>query len=93
MDAGSNRVRDWTEIAKAYNDSAAGYGTLSGSYAKQIEANAAMQKQLTADISSYYTNAMAPLMPSYDLMKTMQQDHWNSDKREIIASQGGGSSV
>jgi hypothetical protein len=90
MDAGSQRISDWLNIGKGYNDSAAGYGTLSQGYLSNLDANLKERDQLLAAIPQYYKNAMAPMMPSYDLMQTMQQDHWNSDKQTTVVSQGGG---
>jgi hypothetical protein len=88
MGAGSQRIGDWLNIANGYNSSAAGYGTLGDNYAKQQEANIKEREQLMAAIPQYYTNAMSPMMPSYDLMQTMQQDHWNSDKMDTIVKSG-----
>ena len=81
MDAGSKRIQDYLGIAQ-------GYGNLSSGYLNNLNTNLAEREQLNKAIAGYYTNAMAPMLPAYDLLKTMQQDHWNSDKRDTIIKQG-----
>lgn len=81
MDAGSKRIHDYLGIAQ-------GYGNLSSGYLNNLNTNLAEREQLNKAITGYYTNAMAPMLPAYDLLKTMQQDHWNSDKRDTIVKQG-----
>jgi hypothetical protein len=81
MDAGSQRISDWLNIGQGYNDSAAGYGSL-------LDLNLKERTGLQDDLSKYYVNAAAPMMPAYDLLKTMQTDHWNSDKKDTIVQQG-----
>ena len=81
MDAGSKRIQDYLGIAQ-------GYGNLSSGYLNNLNTNLAEREQLNKAITGYYTNAMAPMLPAYDLLKTMQQDHWNSDKRDTIVKQG-----
>jgi hypothetical protein len=78
---GSQRVSDLLNVAAGYNGSAAGYGSL-------LDSNLAQREALQGDISNYYVNAAAPMMPAYDLLKTMQQDHWNSDKQDTVVSSG-----
>lgn len=74
MNAGSQRVGDWLKIAGGYNDA--------------LGANLQERDQLLKAVPQYYQNAMAPTMASYDLLKTMQQDHWNSNKKDTIVKQG-----
>ena len=81
MDAGSKRIHDYLGIAQ-------GYGNLSSGYLNNLNTNLAEREQLNKAITGYYTNAMAPMLPAYDLLKTMQQDHWNSDKKDTIVKQG-----
>lgn len=81
MDAGSKRIGDYLGIAQ-------GYGNLSGGYLNSLNANLAEREQLHKAAQGYYTNAMAPMLPAYDLLKTMQQDHWNSNKKDTIVKQG-----
>lgn len=74
MGAGSQRINDWLNISQ-------GYGGLHG-------ANLAEREQLLGAIPRYYENAAAPMMPAYDFLKTMLEDHWNSDKKDTIVKQG-----
>lgn len=102
MDAGSKRIQDYLGIAQGYGNAvqnqlaiAQGYGNMAGRYSdlssgylNNLNTNLAEREQLNKAIRGYYTNAMAPMLPAYDLLKTMQQDHWNSDKRDTIVKQG-----
>jgi hypothetical protein len=90
MDAGSQRINDWLNIAQGYNQTAGGYGDLSNGYLSNLEMNLKEREGLQNDLSKYFTNAAAPMMPAYNLMQTMQQDHWNSDKKDTIVQQGSG---
>jgi hypothetical protein len=81
MGAGSQRINDWLNIATGYNNSASGYGSL-------LDSNLAQREALQNDLSKYYVNAAAPMVPAYDLMKTMQQDHWNSDGQDTVVTKG-----
>ncbi len=74
MGAGSQRIQDWLGIA--------------GGYGNALNSNLTEREALMNDIQKYYTNAAAPMMPAYDFLKTMQQDHWNSDKKDTIVKQG-----
>ncbi len=74
MGAGSQRIQDWLGIA--------------GGYGNAMSTNLAEREALMNDIQKYYTNAAAPMMPAYDFLKTMQTDHWNSDKKDTIVKQG-----
>jgi hypothetical protein len=80
MGAGSQRIQDWLNISKGYNDSAAGYGSA-------LDLNLKERAGLQDDLSKYYANAASPMLPAYDLMKTMQLDHWNSDKKDTVVQQ------
>ena len=102
MDAGSKRIQDQLAVAQGYGNAmqnqlaiaqgygnlAGQYGNVSGGYLNNLNANLAEREQLNKAIQSYYTNAMAPMLPAYDLLKTMQQDHWNSNKKDTIVKQG-----
>ena len=81
MDAGSKRIQDYLGIAQ-------GYGNLSSGYLNNLNTNLAEREQLNKAIRGYYVNAMAPMLPAYDLLKTMQQDHWNSNKKDTIVKSG-----
>jgi hypothetical protein len=90
MDAGSQRISDWLNVSKGYNDTAAGYGNLSTGYLSGLDANMKERDQLLGAIPQYYENAMAPIMPAYNLMQTMQQDRWNGDKQDTVINQPSG---
>jgi hypothetical protein len=55
-------------------------------------ANAGMAErdQLNDHLKDYYINAASPMMPAYDLLKTMQADHVASNKKDTIVSQKSG---
>lgn len=71
---GSMRTGDLLNVAN-------GYGGLA-------DLNLKERDQLMKDISQYYTNAAAPMMPAYDLLQTMQTDHVNSNKKDTIVKSG-----
>ena len=80
---GSQRVGDLLNVANSYGDTALGYGNL-------INSNLAEREQLLAAVQRYYQNAAAPMMPAYDFLQTMLEDHWNSDKIDTVIQQGSG---
>jgi hypothetical protein len=93
---GSMRVGDLLGVAQGYTNNAgslmdagsqriADYGTI-------LDSNLKERAALQDGLSNYYVNAAAPMMPAYDLLKTMQQDHWNSNKQDTVVSNGGGMS-
>lgn len=71
---GSSRVSDLLSVAGGYND--------------LIDANLTERGDLNSQIPQYYTNAASPMMPAYDFLQTMLQDHWNSNKQDTVVKQG-----
>jgi hypothetical protein len=69
-------------------NSAAGYGNLSQGYLENMGMNLQERDQLLGAVPQYYTNAAAPMMPAYDFLQTMLNDHWNSDQKDTIVKQG-----
>lgn len=96
---GKNLADTYMSINSSANDTARTAIGLGDSYGKTgsmrtgdllgvFDANLKERAALMDDVSKYYVNAAAPMMPAYDLLKTMQQDHWNSDKKDTIVKQG-----
>ena len=81
MGAGSNRIKDWLNIAS-------GYGNLSQGFLGGLDMNLKEQDQLGKAIPQYFQNAYAPVGPIFELLKAMQSDHWNSNKKDTIVQQG-----
>ena len=81
MGAGSNRIKDWLNIAS-------GYGNLSQGFLSGLDMNLKEQDQLGKAIPQYFQNAYAPVGPIFELLKAMQTDHWNSNKKDTIVKQG-----
>jgi|GEM_PF-7006370 len=61
---------------------------LAGGYGDALKLNLTERQQLMEQIPKYYTNAAAPVMPAYDFLQTMLQDHWNSNKQDTIVKSG-----
>lgn len=64
------------------------YLNTAGGYGNALDLNLKERQNLVEQIPEYYINAAAPMMPAYDFLKTMQQDHWNSGKKDTIVKQG-----
>jgi hypothetical protein len=71
---GSQRVGDLLGVA-------GGYGNL-------LNSNLAERDQLLSAVPQYYANAAAPISSTYDMFKTMLEDHWNSDKQDTVVKSG-----
>jgi hypothetical protein len=70
-------------------ESMANVGSMrTGDLLNVFNANLAERQSLMNDLGQYYTNAAAPMMPAYDFLQTMLQDHWNSDKKDTIVKSG-----
>ena len=52
--------------------------------------NLAERDHLMGAIPQYHQNAAAGMYPAHQVLQTMQQDHWNSNKKDHIVSQSGG---
>jgi hypothetical protein len=77
--------------AQGLGQSLANVGSMrTGDLLNVHNANLAERQSLMSDLGQYYQNAAAPMMPAYDFLQTMLQDHWNSNKKDTIVQQGGG---
>jgi hypothetical protein len=96
---GRSLVDTFLNINTAANDASRNMIALGDSYGKSgsqrvadmlsvANTGIAERDQLNDHLGSYYINAAAPMMPAYDMMKTMQTDHVNSNKKDTIVKQG-----
>ena len=92
----NNSANDTARTAIGLGDSYGKTGSMrtsdllgvAGGYGNALDLNIKERGALMDDVPKYYNNAAAPMMPAYDLLKTMQQDHWNSDKKDTVVKQG-----
>ena len=61
---------------------------VAGGYGNALDLNIKERGALMDDIPKYYNNAAAPMMPAYGVLGQMQQDHWNSNKKDTVVKQG-----
>lgn len=96
---GKQLADTYLNIASSANDTMRNAIGLGDSYGKtgsmrtgdllgMWDMNLKERDQIMKDIPGYYNNAVAPMMPAFGFLQQMQQDHWNSDKKDTIVKQG-----